>query len=183
VLADALISKAQGERPVSLVGYSLGGRVIYSCLLALAERKAFGLIDSVVVMGAPMPSDAADWRTLRSVVSGRFVNVFSENDYILAFLYRTSSVQLGIAGIQAVEGVHGIESVNVGDMVNGHLKYQHMVGPILSKIGWADIDEAELGRQQAISQQLAEAEKREKNVANHEDEPNDEKPEEEERRK
>jgi F0F1-type ATP synthase membrane subunit b/b' len=68
-------------------------------------------------------------------------------------------------------------------MVNGHLKYQHMVGPILSKIGWADIDEAELGRQQAISQQLAEAEKREKNVANHEDEPNDEKPEEEERRK
>lgn len=175
VLANALISEAQGQRPVSLVGYSLGGRVIYSCLLALAQRKAFGLIDSVVVMGAPMPSDAADWRTLRSVVSGRFVNVFSENDYILAFLYRTSSAQLGIAGVQAIEGIHGIESVNVSDMVSGHLRYQHMIGPILSKIGWADIDEAELGRQQAILQQLAQTEKRKKDVTDHEDESNEEK--------
>lgn len=182
VLADALILKAQGERPVSLVGYSLGGRVIYSCLLALAERKAFGLIDSVIVMGAPMPSDAAEWRTLRSVVSGRFVNVFSENDYILAFLYRTSSVQLGIAGLQTVEGVHGVESLNVSDMVNGHLKYQHMVGPILSKIGWADIDESELGRQEAILQQLAEAEKRKEKVQENEGKPDDEKLEEDARK-
>lgn len=182
VLADALISKAQGERPVSLVGYSLGGRVIYSCLLALAERKAFGLIDSVVVMGAPMPSDAADWRTLRSVISGRFVNVFSENDYILAFLYRTSSVQLGIAGTQAVEDVHGVENVDVSDIVNGHLKYQHMVGPILAKIGWSDIDEPELQRQQAILQQLAEAEKRKTEAKEHDEDPSDEKLEQEERR-
>jgi hypothetical protein len=176
VLADALISKAQGERPVSLVGYSLGGRVIYSCLLALAERKAFGLIDSVVVMGAPMPSDAADWRTLRSVVSGRFVNVFSENDYILAFLYRTSSVQLGIAGIQAVEDVYGVENVDVSGMVNGHLKYQHMVGPILSNIGWADIDDSELERQQAILQQLAEVEERKTEaMTEYDGQPSDEK--------
>jgi hypothetical protein len=182
VLADALISKAQGERPVSLVGYSLGGRVIYSCLLALAEKKAFGLIDSVVVMGAPMPSDTTEWRNLRSMVSGRFVNVYSENDYILAFLYRTSSVQLGIAGLQAVEGVHGVENVNVSNMVNGHLKYQHMVGPILSRIGWADIDENELNRQEAILQQLAEAEKR-KRAAGEEkdDEPDEQKLEEEAR--
>ena len=181
VLADALISKAQGERPVSLVGYSLGGRVIYSCLLALAEKKAFGLIDSVVVMGAPMPSDTSEWRNLRSMVSGRFVNVYSENDYILAFLYRTSSVQLGIAGLQAVEGVHGVENVNVSNMVNGHLKYQHMVGPILSQIGWADIDENELNRQEAILQQLAEAEKRKQDAEEKEEEPDEQKLEEEAR--
>ena len=172
VLADALISKAQGERPVSLVGYSLGARVIYSCLLALAERRAFGLIDSVVVMGAPMPSDAADWRTLRSVVSGRFINVFSENDYILAYLYRTSSVQLGIAGLQAVDGVHGVENVNVTEMVNGHLRYQYMVGSILSKIDWPDIDNEELHREEAILQQLVEIEKRKEAVEERHGEPN-----------
>ena len=182
VLADALISKAQGERPVSLVGYSLGGRVIYSCLLALAERKAFGLIDSVVVMGAPMPSDATDWRTLRSVVSGRFVNVYSENDYMLAFLYRTSSVQLGVAGLQAIEGVHGVESVNVTELVSGHLRYQHMVGMILSKVGWADIDEEELYREEVVVRQLAKAEERKKEVDNEDGEPDEKKLEEEARR-
>merc|ERR1712093_142027 len=41
VLADALINKAQGERPVTLIGYSLGARLIYSCLMSLAERRAF----------------------------------------------------------------------------------------------------------------------------------------------
>jgi thioesterase domain-containing protein len=56
VLADALINKAQGERPVTLIGYSLGPRVIYSCLKSLAEREAFGLVEFVVFIGAPVPS-------------------------------------------------------------------------------------------------------------------------------
>ena len=51
VLADALINKAQGERPVNLVGYSLGARVIYTCLMSLAKRRAFGLVESVIIMG------------------------------------------------------------------------------------------------------------------------------------
>lgn len=45
VLADALINRAQGERPVTLIGYSLGARLIYSCLMSLAERRAFGLVE------------------------------------------------------------------------------------------------------------------------------------------
>jgi len=45
ILADALINRVQGERPVTLIGYSLGSRVIYACLKSLAERRAFGLID------------------------------------------------------------------------------------------------------------------------------------------
>ena len=47
LLADALINKVQGERPVTLCGFSLGARVIYTCLKTLAERKAFGLIENV----------------------------------------------------------------------------------------------------------------------------------------
>ena len=92
VLADALINKAQGERPITLVGYSLGARLIHSCLMSLAERRAFGLVESVVLIGTPAPSDADVWRATRSVVASRLVNVYSENDYILAFLYRTSSI-------------------------------------------------------------------------------------------
>jgi hypothetical protein len=144
VLADALINKVQGERPVTLVGYSLGARLIYSCLQKLSERKAFGLIENVVLVGAPCPSDVADWRRIRSVVSGRVVNVFSKKDYILAFLYRTSSVQLGVAGLQPVAGVHGVQNVDVSELVDGHLQYRFITGSILRKIGFEDIDVEEV---------------------------------------
>ncbi|KFY38463.1 hypothetical protein V494_04359 [Pseudogymnoascus sp. VKM F-4513 (FW-928)] len=147
VLADAIINKAQGERPVTLIGYSLGARVIYSCLMSLAERKAFGLVESAVLIGAPCPSDGPFWRAMKSVVSGRLVNVYSENDYILGFLYRTSSIQLGVAGLQQIGDVSGIENVNVSSIVSGHLRYQYLVGVILQKIGWEDIDRGEVARE------------------------------------
>ena len=140
VLADALVNRAQGERPVNLIGYSLGARVIYSCLLKLSEVKAFGLVENVVLIGAPLPSETAEWRKMRSVVAGRLVNVYSENDYVLGFLYRTSSIQYGVAGLQKVEGVAGIENVDVTQSVSGHLRYRFMVGSILKKIGFEDID-------------------------------------------
>ncbi|XMA13230.1 hypothetical protein WAI453_006021 [Rhynchosporium graminicola] len=161
VLADALINKAQGERPVTLIGYSLGARVIYSCLMSLAERRAFGLVESAVLIGAPAPSDAAVWRSMRSVVSGRLVNSYSENDYILAFLYRTSSIQYGVAGLQEAQDVKGIENVNVSEMVSGHLRYQYLVGSILEKIGFEDIDTEEVAREEETLALLEEEEKKE----------------------
>ena len=160
ILADALNHRAQGERPVSLVGYSLGGRVIAACLQSLAERKAFGLVESVVVMGAPMPSDADDWKVMRSVVTGRLVNIYSEKDYILGFLYRTSSIQFGVAGLQAVEGVDGVENVDVSESVTGHLKYRYMVGQLLEKVGWEDLDEKAIVRERHALKKLEEEEQR-----------------------
>ncbi|KAK6438372.1 hypothetical protein LTR95_005423 [Oleoguttula sp. CCFEE 5521] len=143
VLADAIINKAQGERPVTLIGYSLGARVIYTCLQRLAERKAFGLVEQVVFMGAPCPSTSTDWRMIRSVTSGRVVNVYSSDDYILAFLYRSSSIQYGVAGLQAIEGVKGVENFDISDMVSGHTSYRFLTGRILQKIGFEDIDKEE----------------------------------------
>jgi hypothetical protein len=147
VLADALINKAQGERPVTLIGYSLGARVIYTCLQKLAERKAFGLVESVVLIGAPAPSTSAEWRAIRAIVSGRVVNVYSTNDYILAFLYRSSSIQYGVAGLQAIAGVKGVENVDVSDLVTGHTSYRFLTGTILQKIGFEDVDQEELERE------------------------------------
>ena len=160
VLADALINKAQGERPVTLIGYSLGARVIYSCLMSLAKRRAFGLIESVVLIGAPAPSTTADWRVMRSVVASRLVNVYSENDYVLGFLYRTSSIQLGVAGLQKVEGIPSVENVDVSESVSGHLRY--LVGHILKKIGFEDIEMSAIAKEEAALKKMDEEEKRKK---------------------
>ncbi|RAK96256.1 DUF726 domain protein [Aspergillus ibericus CBS 121593] len=149
VLADALISKVQGERSVTLVGYSMGSRLIFSCLQSLAKRGAYGLVESAILMGSPTPSNAPHWRRLRSVVSGRLINVYSENDAVLALLYRTSSLQLGVAGLQPVQGVAGVENLDVSDIVSGHLRYQFLIGRILGLVGLQSIDAREVAREEA----------------------------------
>ncbi|KAL9093433.1 MAG: hypothetical protein Q9159_000287 [Coniocarpon cinnabarinum] len=148
VLADALINRVQGERPVTLIGYSLGARAIFYCLDELSRRKAFGLVESIVLAGAAVPADSAVWRRVRSVVTGRVVNVFSTNDYLLGFLYRTASLQFGVAGLQAIHGVANVENIDVSESVNGHTTYRFLTGTILSKIGFEDVDEDAVFQQQ-----------------------------------
>lgn len=138
VLADAIIHKTQGERPITLVGFSLGARVVYTCLMSLAERGAFGLVENVVMMGSPVPASVETWRTIRTVVSGRVVNVYSGQDYILAFLYRTSSIQLGVAGLQKID-VEGVENVDLGEKGQGHLKYGLVAAGVLGELLTGDV--------------------------------------------
>lgn len=141
VLADTLMrSKLQGDRPISLVGYSLGARAIYTCLMVLAERRQFGLVESVVLMGTPAPSESRVWLTLKSVVSGRLINVYSEHDYLLGFLYRTSNIHFGVAGLQQIHGAEGVESHDVSRLISEHLRYSSITGRILKDVGWEDLD-------------------------------------------
>lgn len=146
VLADTIQRKIHGSRPVTLIGYSLAARVIYTCLMALAERRQFGLIDSVVMIGAPAPSETRVWLTLRSVVAGRLVNVYSENDYMLGFMMRTSNTQFGVSGLQPITGTLGVENYDASAMVSGHLRYQFLVGTVLKDLAWEDLDYSQLAR-------------------------------------
>lgn len=139
VLADALINKVQGERPVTLIGYSLGATAIHACLQSLAKRHAFGLVDTVVIIGSPAPSSPAHWRTLRSVVSGKIFNVYSENDMVLGFVYRAHRLEFGVAGLQAIKDVDGIENLDLSDLVSGHLRYPGLTGEILRRCGFIDV--------------------------------------------
>lgn len=135
VLADVLINRIYGERPVTLIGYSLGARIIYCCLMILAEKRAFGLVENVIIMGAPCPSEVRVWATMKSVVASKLVNVYSGKDYMLGFLYRSSSWQYGVAGLQKIEGVPNVENFDVTQIVTNHLRYHHMVGSVLKKVG------------------------------------------------
>ncbi|KAM0486124.1 hypothetical protein ACHAPX_000826 [Trichoderma viride] len=149
VFADAILrQKFHGDRPVSLIGYGLGARAIYTCLMVLAERRQFGVIDSVVMMGCPAPSESRVWLTLKSVVCGRLINVYSEHDYMLGFLYRTANIQFGVAGLQEIQGADGVENYRMKSLPRGHLTYQSQVSQILKNIGWEDAitDAAKVGK-------------------------------------
>lgn len=83
VLADSLIDRNLGTRPVTLVGFSLGARVIFSCLKELSNRGAFGLVQNVYMFGTPVVAKNDEYIKARSVVPGRFVNGYATNDWIL----------------------------------------------------------------------------------------------------
>ncbi|KAI1769615.1 DUF726-domain-containing protein [Hypoxylon sp. FL1150] len=139
-LADMLINKSFGERPISLMGYSLGARIIYNCLMVLSEKRAFGLVENVIMMGTPCPSEVRVWAALRTSVVGRLINVYSREDYLLGFLSRNICWHYGVAGLQKVEGVPHVENFDASEVVNNHLRYRYLVGSILKKVGWEDID-------------------------------------------
>uniref|UniRef100_A0A8C4NYB0 Transmembrane and coiled-coil domains 4 n=1 Tax=Dicentrarchus labrax TaxID=13489 RepID=A0A8C4NYB0_DICLA len=99
-LAQVLRSRQQGKRPVSLIGFSLGARVIYYCLQELANDQ--GVVEDVVLLGAPVDGSEKAWERMTKVVAGRIVNGYCRGDWLLGFLYRSSSAQLCVAGLQPI---------------------------------------------------------------------------------
>ena len=83
ILADSLIERNLGVRPITLVGFSLGSRVIFSCLRELASKGAYGLVQNVYLFGSPIVAKKEEYLRARTIVSGRFVNGYASNDWIL----------------------------------------------------------------------------------------------------
>ncbi|KAI0082332.1 DUF726-domain-containing protein [Panus rudis PR-1116 ss-1] len=137
VLADVLIHRHLGVRPITLIGFSLGARVIFYALLELAKQKAFGIVQDVFLLGTTVTAPTRTWITARSVVSGRFVNGYARNDWVLNYLFRATSGGLNtVAGLRPVENVPGLENVDVTDKISGHMSYRTFMPLILDQLGF-----------------------------------------------
>ena len=121
------------RRPVTLLGYSLGARIVFGAMQRLAAQGASGIVETVVLFGAPVTAVAADWDAVRQVTAGRLVNVYSENDWMLGLAYRASALSAGVAGLRAV-GAEGVENIDVSHLVRGHTAYPSMLPQLLRLI-------------------------------------------------
>lgn len=138
ILADSIIARNLGTRPVTFVGYSLGSRVIFSCLRELARQGAYGLVQNVFLFGSPIVAKKDDYLKARTVVAGRFVNGYAKNDWILGYLFRLTSGGISrVAGLAAIEEIPGLENVDVTDIVPGHMAYRTAMPKLLREVGWA----------------------------------------------
>ncbi|NP_001130514.1 putative DUF726-domain family protein [Zea mays] len=134
MLADVLLKGLQGSRPVTLVGFSLGARVVFKCLQELAQLgNNVGIVERAVLIGAPVSVQGEMWEPARKMVAGRFVNVYSTNDWILGVTFRASLFTQGLAGIQDVH-VPGVENVDVTELVVGHSSYLSLLQKILDHL-------------------------------------------------
>ncbi|KAK9129719.1 hypothetical protein Sjap_010206 [Stephania japonica] len=134
LLAEVLAKGLQGNRPVTLVGFSLGARVIFKCLQHLAEREEnAGLVERVVLLGAPISIKDESWGKVRKIVAGRFVNAYSTSDWTLGVAFRASLLTKGLAGIQPID-TPGIENVDVTTLVDGHSSYLWTTHQVIERL-------------------------------------------------
>ena len=137
ILADSLIDRHLGNRPITLLGFSLGSRLIFSCLRELAARGAYGLVQNVYLFGSPIIAKKEEYLRARSVVSGRFVNGYASNDWILGYLFRaTSGGIMRVAGLAPVEDIPGLENLDITSLVPGHMAYRAAMPKLLREVGW-----------------------------------------------
>ncbi|KAJ5678837.1 hypothetical protein N7462_007081 [Penicillium macrosclerotiorum] len=142
VMADSLRDRNLGNRPITLLGFSLGARVIFSCLKELADKGAHGLIQNVYLFGSPIVASKDEYMKARSVVSGRFVNGYATNDWILGYLFRaTSGGIMRVSGLAPIEGIPGLENFDLTQTVNGHMAYRSAMPRILREVGWEVLED------------------------------------------
>ena len=161
-LARSLLFSRAGHRPVTLVGYSFGARVVYSCLKELARiqekweewrlsnrrshekrdgemdfkkmREPASIVEDAIIMGLPNHLSISSWQACRQVVAGRLVNCFSQKDLILSLMFQFKRFGLKPVCGTCPVAVPGVENIDVTGMVKGHQDYCVLVGDILRHI-------------------------------------------------
>ncbi|KAF4952072.1 hypothetical protein FSARC_12737 [Fusarium sarcochroum] len=138
ILADSLLERNLGTRPITLVGFSIGARVVFSCLQELSKKGAVGIIQNVYMFGSPIVVKKEEYLKAKTVISGRFVNAYNRNDWILGYLFRLTSGGIRrIAGLAPVEDCPFVENMDVTDLVKGHMDYRQKMPSLLIRCGWS----------------------------------------------
>lgn len=140
-LAAALLDTARGSRPVSLVGYSFGCKVIAECLVELDRVEAYGVVENVYLLGATIAADRELWMRMRRVTAGRLVNVFTRSDWPLWLMFKLNEGDLKpMAGITPVT-VSGVENVDATPLVPQHSAYAKKLSAVLDFIPMVPTEE------------------------------------------
>ncbi len=133
MLGNYIADGGFGGLPVTIIGYSLGTRVIIAALDQLAKRGASGKIFDVYLLAGAVAQDDPRLASISEVVAGNIVNVYSKNDLVLAYVYRTAEWLSRPIGIEEVN-LDRVLNLDATEIVDGHLSYKKHLTKILSEI-------------------------------------------------
>jgi len=135
MLADLINRGVFGNFSISLIGYSLGGRIIHWCLKELAKiNPDIQTIHDVYLLAGATPNDTETFEQCRKIVKGRFVNCYSHLDSTLGVAY-TMAMHNIPAGLGPID-VKGIESINCTSVCYSHADYREKLNQVLEKINY-----------------------------------------------
>ena len=133
LLAD-IISRTDNNNGFILMGHSLGARVVYYTLEALATRKDKPLIKKAFCLGGAVGNCKDDWKRASSAVESSVYNIYSSNDEVLkiAYTYANAAVSKPI-GINPIAATKNSQVVNFDatEYVAGHMDHKNEFGRVL----------------------------------------------------
>ena len=136
--------KSFGKCQINLIGYSLGCHVIKYCLKELYENKNIehNIINNVVfIAGATRIKKSKFNDIFNDVIRGRIINIYSNQDFILKYLYKCSIEKVALGSQELIfENVDNkiddnnckVENYNMNQF--GHLDYRDNFEEILKVI-------------------------------------------------
>jgi hypothetical protein len=134
MLAEA-ISRTKGQT-FNLVGHSLGCRVIFYALEALATKDSKFIGDVIMLGGAVGKDDQKAWNNALLALEGTLYNCHSIQDKVLGNIYRTVNAGLSHPiGLSPIEIQHKqLKNVNCDHLVESHMKWKKHYEEILKMI-------------------------------------------------
>uniref|UniRef100_A0A3B5LIU3 Uncharacterized protein n=1 Tax=Xiphophorus couchianus TaxID=32473 RepID=A0A3B5LIU3_9TELE len=112
---------AQVLRSRQQVGPHLGEFKIAVSVLTFQTKCSEGVVEDVVLLGAPVDGSEKSWERMVKVVAGRIVNGYCRGDWLLGFLYRSSAAQMSVAGLQPINiQDRRIINVDLSSVVSPH---------------------------------------------------------------
>lgn len=130
LLAEA-ISRTEGQT-FTIIGHSLGARVAYYALQALATKDEQFVEDAILMGAAVGATDSSEWNRATKAVKGNITNCYSTNDQVLNLLYKAANVGLSSpAGRQAVSGIANLDCT---DFIEGHNTWKENLPTVLDRI-------------------------------------------------
>ncbi len=123
VIAD-ILRRCKGKE-FTLLGHSLGARVIYFTLRTLATNAEKHMVRDVHLFGGAVDNDRAWWRHAKHAVGGSIYNYYSNNDQVLKYMYSAGTFFASSpVGRHKIERVKGVRNIDLSSIVDGHMKYK-----------------------------------------------------------
>jgi hypothetical protein len=135
LVADLLCRTA--PREYTLMGHSLGARVIAYALQALSTRSGRPVVRDVYLLGGAIDrTDKAMWNNAAKAVSGTIHNCYSRNDKVLQYAYRGANAMLSDPiGIGPISGRNPkIRNWDFSNAVRSHMAWKSFLPKAMEHI-------------------------------------------------
>lgn len=120
LLADLI---ARTDDKYILCGHSLGARVIYYALESLSTHES-NFISEVHLLGGAVGNNSGSWEKASTAVSRNIYNYHTQNDWILASLYKAGTLFTSAPIGRNEISIPKVQNINVSKYVSGHTKYK-----------------------------------------------------------